>query len=131
MAYEPDLPSSIRCNVYEEDIFKIRVLFGSSAITSYRAKDATITRNSAGNYTVQLCGGRTYEELVDFKGAFTLHAAGAHLFWSVKTSTIDTDGSFVVECRTEAGTATDPASGDKVTLMVTASSNVLNQKFTG
>jgi hypothetical protein len=126
---EPDLTTSGKSSVYDEHTFKLRVLFGSSAITSYRSKDVTIARNGAGNYTLQLP--KTYEELVDFKGSLILHAAGQHLFFSVKTETLSTDGTCVVEARTAAGTATDPASGDKATLTISASSNPLNTKFTG
>jgi hypothetical protein len=128
VSYEPDLPTSQRCNVYEEDTYKLRVLFGSGAITSYRSKDATISRNSAGNYTVTLpC---IYEEITGFTGHF-LDASGAILFFVITSSSVDTDGTVVVEARTESGTATDPTSGSYGYLSLSVSKNSLNSKFTG
>lgn len=118
------------CNVLDVETFHLRVLFGSSAITSYRAKDVTITRNSAGNYTVTFCGGLPFWELVHFSWSMQ-DASGALLFWCITSSTLTTAGALVLECRTEAGTATDPTSGDYGYFEFRLSRNSLNDKFTG
>lgn len=128
MAYEPQLVPAGQSNVYDEHTYKLRVLFGSSVITSYRSKDATIVRNSAGNYTITLP--KNYEEIVGFGGSF-IDASGAVLFWVIASSTMGTDGKVIVEVRTEAGTATDPTTGDVGLLALDVSSDYLNQKFTG
>jgi hypothetical protein len=53
------------------------------------------------------------------------------LFAVIKTSAIDTAGTVVIEIRTEAGTATDPASGDAMVFVLSASSDIGNTKYTG
>ncbi len=123
----PILTKPYQTSVYERDEYIIRVLFGSAVITSYRSLAATIVRNSAGNYTVTLP--TTYEELTDFDGSYLLCAAGVVYFAVVKTSTVTTNGQFVFEIRTEAGTATDPAAGDKMSFVIGASLSPLNSKF--
>lgn len=129
MSYEPLLAPAGLSNVYDEHVYKLRVLFGSTAITSYRSKDATIVRNSAGNYTITLP--KTYEAVTGFSANYTLCAAGAVYFGVIKTSAIDTAGAVVVEMRTEAGTATDPASGDAICFTLGVSSDITNTKYTG
>lgn len=125
---QPELYGSKGSNVHDEVEFKLRVTFGSSVISSYRAKDVTITRNSAGNYTVTFCGGLPFWEVTDFTWSM-MDASGALLFWCITSSTITTAGALVIECRTEAGTATDPTSGDVAYLKFGLSQSTLNDKF--
>lgn len=128
MARYPQMDGSIAPNVYEEHLYKLRVLFGSSVVTSYKSKDATLVRNSAGNYTITLP--KAYGELTSLTGTF-LDASGAILFFVGVTDTIATDGKLIVEARTETGVATDPASGDKLFIQIGVSDSPLNAKFGG
>ena len=126
--YQPNLFADIQTNVDGERHFRVRILFGSSVVTSYRSKDVTVTRNSAGNYTLQFP--KTYEEIVGFTFGMQ-DASGAILFWVITSETIQTNGQMVVECRTEAGTATDPTSGDKALLHFVLSDSIINQQYAG
>lgn len=128
MSYEPVLDNSGVSNVAGEHLFHVRVLFGSSVITSYRSKDVTIARNSAGNYTLTFP--KVYNEITRFSAGM-VDASGAVLFWCITTNAIDTAGTMVLECRTEAGTATDPTSGDYAYLSVGVSCDLLNNQYVG
>lgn len=119
-AYEPDMSPAGRTNFpSSEQTFKVKLVFGSSALASYESKHLTAARNSAGNLTVTLP--RTYAKRTGFRWGWGKCAAGAVLFPVVLTSSQDTasatgGGTFVVETRTETGTATDPADGDELHL---------------
>ena len=126
MAYVPDMAGEPVSNVYEECLFRVRVTFGSSVVASYKAKDVTFARNSAGNYTVTLP--KTYREITEFSAGIQ-DASGAVLFGVITSETVATDGKIVVEIRTEAGTATDPADGDKLFLSIGVSSSVSNDRY--
>lgn len=127
MSYEPQLAPPARTNVFTEDLYKVRVTFGSAAVASVRAMGCTFARNSAGNYTLTLP--KAYNEITDFSYGF-LDASGAILFATVRSSTVTTDGKLVIEVVTETGTATDPTSGDVLYLTVGASADVVNNSFT-
>lgn len=119
-AYEPSLYPKGRSNYpTSEQTFKACLMFGASVLTSYKSKHLTIVRNSAGNYTVTLP--RTYAYRTGFRWGWAKCAAGAVYFPVILTSTPDTasasgGGTFIVETRTEAGVATDPASGNELCL---------------
>ncbi len=128
-AYEPDLfPSQGRSNVPGKQTFHVKLTFGSSVLTSYKGKYMTVARNSAGNYTITFP--RPYRELVNFRAGWLKCAAGAVYFPVILTNSIDTDGTVVVEIRTEAGTATDPASGNIIALVFDVTLDVLNDDGT-
>lgn len=115
MAYEPDLfPSQGRSNVAAKQTFHTQVTYGSSAVASYWSKHLTVADTSAGKMTLTFP--RSYGKLVGFRWGWVKCAAGAVLFPVILTNSIDTDGTVIVETRTEAGTATDPASGDVLSL---------------
>ena len=124
--YQPHLYADVEVNADGLRTFIIRPKFGTAAVAGYFSKDADLTRTGAGTYEVQLP--RTYDEIVDFHGSW-VKASGAHLFWRIKSETVRTDGKLVIECSTEAGTATEPASGDKAKISITVSDSVLNQQF--
>lgn len=119
-AYEPALYPKGRGNYpTSEQTFKASLVFGAAVLSSYKTKHLTIARNSPGNYTVTLP--RTYSRRTGFRWGWGKCAAGAVLFPVILTSTPDSasstgGGTFVVELRTGAGTATDPASGDELDL---------------
>lgn len=104
-----------------------RVTFGSSGAPTLDAVSSkgikSITRNSAGKYTVVLQD--TYPKLFAFKHVFVVGsgapAAPAAFLISEQVAS-GTTPSFVVQFNA-AGTATDPASGEEVrfTLILTNS----------
>lgn len=128
-AYEPDLfPSQGRSNVPGKQTFHLKLTFGSSVLTSYKGKYMVAARNSAGNLTITFP--RPYRELVHFRAAWIKYAAGAVYFPVILTNSIDTDGTIVLETRTEAGTATDPATGNILSLAFDVTLDVLSDDGT-
>lgn len=108
---EPDLfPSQGRSNVPGRMTFFLEVTYGSAAIASAKGKDLALADTATGKMTVSLP--RTYRRLTGFRWGWKSCAAGAVYFPVILTNSIDTDGTLVIETRTEAGTATDPAEGD-------------------
>lgn len=129
MSYEPLMDGRTATNVYEEHQFKLRVLFGSSAVTSYLGKDLTFARNSAGNYSITLP--KPYTAITSFSWGMT-DASGAILFCViVNTTTVSTTGVVIIETRTEAGTATDPTAGEYLYLQLGVSCNDQNALYGG
>jgi len=131
-AYEPSLCPDGQVN-HPGQKFKVKLVFGSSKLTSYRSRFVTVARTAAGKYTVTFP--RTYRFLTGMTSALTKWAAGAVLFPVVLTDSINTasstgGGTLVVEFRTEAGTATDPASGDEAILCFEVSNDVLLDGYT-
>lgn len=126
MSYEPLMAGDVMSNVYDEKSFKVRITFGSSVVASYRSKDVTVARNSAGNYTLTFP--KTFWEVSHFSHGF-IDASGAILFAVIRTNSITTAGTLVIETVTETGTATDPTSGDTLFLEFCLSDNTLNDKF--
>lgn len=127
MAYLPFLYSDEEENAAGCKKFYGRVLFGSAAITSYRCKDITITRNSAGNYTLALP--KPYDKIVGFSGGF-YRPTGVILAARVVTrSALGTDPpSLVMEIVINAGTATDPTSGDELFFCLVMSDDLQNRQ---
>lgn len=126
MAYEPQHTKGPMSNVYDERVFRAVLLFGSSVLTSFFGKDLAFARNSAGNYTLTLP--RSYARITHL--SFTMQdASGAILFAVAVTDTVSTDGKLIFELRTEAGTATDATSGDKLFLSIGVSNDVLNDQY--
>jgi len=119
-SYEPSLYPKGRGNYPASDqTFKATLVFGASVLSSTKTKHLTVVRNSAGNYTVTLP--RVYARRTGFRWGWGKCAAGAVYYPVILTSTPDTasssgGGTFVVEIRTEAGVATDPASGNELDL---------------
>jgi hypothetical protein len=115
MAYEPDLfPSQGRSNVQGKQTFHTQVTYGSSAIASYWGKYITVADTNTGKMTITFP--RSYGKLTGFRWGWVKCAAGAVFFPVILTNDIATTGTLVIETRAEAGTATDPASGDVLAL---------------
>lgn len=122
---EPALfPSQGRCNVANKHTYRVEVTYGASAVTSYRGREITLADTSAGKMTITFP--RTYRSIEGFRWGWTSCAAGAVLFPVILTDDVDDTGTVIVETRTEAGTATDPASGDKLILEFDLSYDILN-----
>ncbi len=133
-AYQPDLfPASLnRGNVPSKETFHLRVVYGSSAVASAKGKDLQLEDTAAGKMTITFP--RTYGKLVGFRWGWAKLAAGAVYFPVILTDGIATasasgGGTLIVETRTEAGTATDPASGDELLLEFDVSSDVLAEDY--
>ncbi len=125
MAYEPDLfPNQGRANMAGKFTFHLRVIYGSSAITSYKGKHLTVVDVSAGNMTITFP--RPYRELIGFRWGWAKLGAGAVYFPVILTDAMATTGILTLETRTEAGTATDPATGSELLLEFDTSLEVLN-----
>jgi len=124
--YQPALCPAAKSNVFDEELFRLVVAFGAAALVSYFGKDLLLVRNSAGNFTLTLP--QTYRRVTSLTSCFR-DATGAQFFLVLVTNNITTDGTLVFETRTEAGVATDPATGDELYLSVGVSKNVLNDDY--
>jgi hypothetical protein len=128
MSREPDLfPSQGRSNVPGKQTFHLEVTYGSSAVASAWGKDLALEDTSAGKMTITLP--RTYRKLTGFRWGWKSCAAGAVFYPVILTNNITTTGVLIVETRTEAGTATDPASGDILSLEFDVSLDVLTDGY--
>lgn len=133
-AYEPALFPVPACstNVPGKRTFHLEVTFGSSAIASAHGKDLQVEDTADGKLTVTFP--RTYRRLTGFRHGWLKCQAGAVYFPVILTNSIDTDGgagggTIVVETRTEAGTATAPASGDILSLEFDVALDSLNDGY--
>ena len=128
--YEPDLFPKGRTNVPGEQTFKLRVIYGSAALASAWGKDLALADTSTGKMTVTFP--RTYRKLTGFRWGWGKCAAGAVYTPVILTDAINAGtngGTLVIETRTEAGTATDPASGDELLLEFDVSLDVLTDGY--
>lgn len=133
---QPDLyaVSPNRCNVLAKETFHLRVIYGSAAVSSAEGFGGIAVADTAtGKMTITFP--RTYRKLMGFRWGWGKCAAGAVLFPVILTDTVATDngsgqGTVVVETRTEAGTATDPASGDELLLEFDVTLDVTNDDQT-
>lgn len=133
-AYEPDLfalPAK-SSNTPGEQTFKLEVTYGASAPSAAWGKDLAVADTATGKITVAFP--RTYRKLTGFRWGWKSCAAGAVYFPVILTNSIATAdssgrGYLVIETRTEAGTATDPASGDVLALEFDVSNDVLTDEY--
>lgn len=125
--YQPSLAPGPKSNVYDEELFRLVATFGAAVLASYWGKDLAFARNSAGNFTLTLP--QPYRRLTTLSG-MAKDASGAVLFPVLVTNNVATDGTIIFEMRTEAGVATDIASGDELYLTVGVTKNTLNDRVT-
>lgn len=129
-AYQPDLyqqPS--KSNAKSTETFYVTVVYGSSAPASAKGRYMAVADTAQGKITVTFP--RTYRRLLAFYSGWIKCAAGAVYFPVILTNSIDTasssgGGTLVLETRTEAGTASDPASGDELSLTFVVSLDSVN-----
>jgi hypothetical protein len=132
-AYEPALfATQGRSNVPGTQTFCLELTYGSSAIASAKGAYLAVEDTAAGKMTVTFP--RTYRRLTGFRWGWKKFAAGAVYFPVVLTDGIDTasasgGGTLIIETRTEAGTATDPASGDQLLLEFDVTLDVLDDEY--
>lgn len=127
MAREPIMLGREQTNVPNEHVFKCRVTFGASSVSSYKCENGTFARSSAGTFTLTLP--KPYAQLSDLSIAFkaaTTAGKGAHVI----TDALSTTGVLTIETYTLAtpGTPADPASGDVMYLTVGVTSSELNTR---
>lgn len=130
-AYEPDLfPSQGRSNVPGVQTFRLQVTYGSSAISSAKGRHLGVEDTDTGKMTIGFP--RTYRRLAGFRAGWTKLAAGAVYFpvvvdgGAIATDAGGGQAKLVVETRTEAGTATDPASGSVLSLEFDVTNDALD-----
>lgn len=127
MALEPSMCAEAQTNAYGAVDFYVAVTLGVAVVSTYFGGCmVTVARNSAGNYTITLP--KVYRTLLMFEGGMQ-QASGATLQPTLVSETLNTDGKLIVETRVAAGTATEPATGNKMFLKFTVSSDYLNDKF--
>jgi hypothetical protein len=131
-AREPDLFLRGRTNTPAEHTFKLEVTYGASGPSSAWGKDLAVADTATGKVTVTFP--RTYRKLTGYRWGWKKCAAGAVYFPVILTNSIATasssgGGTLVIETRTEAGTATDPASGDVLCLEFDVSLDVLVDSY--
>jgi len=123
--YQPLLDGKAHLNVYEEQQFVARVVFGSTSIASYKGKDVDIVRLGAGQYRWTLP--KAYREVLRWEHGW-VRASGAILQARIISMDL-TAGTVTFETVVNAGTATDPTSGDELKLVLGVTENYLNDKF--
>jgi hypothetical protein len=128
---EPVLAPAGMTNVYSEHTFKIRCTFGASSVVSYRSKDATIEKTTTTTFTVRLP--KIYSELTGFSQSWAKPTGADPVSMQITTNNVATDGTLVLTSvsTNSAGVATAPASGDVVYIVLSASCDSLNDRFTG
>jgi hypothetical protein len=132
-AYEPALfPSQGRSNVPGKQTLHVELTYGASGPASAWGAHMAVADTDTGKVTITFP--RTYRKLVGFRWGWTKCAAGAVYFPVILTNSIATasssgGGTVVVETRTEAGTATNPASGDVLILEFDVSLDVLVDEY--
>jgi len=128
---EPVLCPAGLTNVYSEHTFKIRCTFGSSSAVSYRSKDATIEKTTTTTFTVRLP--KIYSEITEFSQSWAKPTGADPVSMQITTNNVATDGTLVLTSvsTNSAGVATAPASGDVVYIVLSASCDSLNDRFTG
>lgn len=129
MAYEPLMDGKSTPNVYGEHEYKIRATFGSSSAVTFRSKDATIAKTTTTTFTVTLP--KPYAEITTFSVGRKAAASVAGLEFIITTDNVATDGTLVLTSIIANGTATAPADGDVVYLVIGVSCDTQNDKFTG
>ena len=116
-----------RCNIPGEQTFKLDLTYGSSAIASAKGRFLAVEDTDAGKMTITFP--TPFRRLSGFRWGWKKHADGAAVFYPVVlTDTLSTDGKLVVVTRTEAGTATDPTSGDVLGLEFDVTDDILDDE---
>lgn len=133
-AYEPSQFPNSSSNVPSKRTFSLLVTYTAGAPLSFWGKDLDVDDTATGKMTINFP--RTYRKLTGFRWGWVKCAAGAVYFPVILTDGIATPnanggGTLVVETRTEAGTATDPASGDVLSLEFDVSLDALTDGYGG
>lgn len=122
--YQPDLSPPGKVNTAGEQTFKVTLAFGAAFLESYKGRHIVAQRTAPG--TMKLTLPRTYRMRSGFKWGWGKRGAGAVLFPVITDDDSATTGVVLIETRTEAGVATDPADGDELDLEMSFSLDSLN-----
>jgi hypothetical protein len=127
--YEPVHTAPAKGNVYDRRDFNGTVRFGTNSIATYVGKDLTITYPATGQ--VQIALPRAYSKRIKFVANWGKYAAGAVYFPVILTdnSNVESAPLVIIECRTEAGTATAPASGNELDFELSFSYDISNDAY--
>lgn len=128
---EPVLDGAPQTNVYGEHVYRIRIAFGASTASTWRAKDVTVARSSSTVFTVTLP--KSYAEITCLHQGWKKATGADPLQAQITTDALTTTGvlTFTTTSTNSAGTATAPASGDVLYLTIGVSCDHLNNAFTG
>lgn len=128
---EPLLYTGAVSNVSGEHLFLIRATFGASSAVTFRSKDAIIAKTTTTTFTVTLP--KAYREITRFAQGWFKPTGADPVQLQITTDNVATDGTLVLTSvsTNSAGTATAPASGDKVWLELGVSCDLINEQFTG
>ncbi len=123
---EPMLFQAGMSNTPAVVVFEGTVVYGTTSVASYKGKNLTITRPNAGQLKIVLP--RSYARRVGFTANWGKYAAGAVYIPVILTDscTNAADPHFIIETRTETGTATDPASGNELDFVLSVTLDALN-----
>lgn len=124
--YTPKLWTAGLSNTPDEEAFACTLVLGAGVLASSKGKNLTITRVTNGQYKIALP--QSYGRRTGFTWGWGKYAAGAVYIPVILTDncTSSTDPHFIVETRTEAGVATDPATGNELDLVFFVTRNALN-----
>ncbi len=128
---EPVLDGAPQTNTYGEHEYKIRIAFGASTASTWRAKDVTVARSSATVFTVTLP--KPYAEITTLSQSWKKATGADPVSAQITTDALTTTGvlTFTTVSTNSAGTATAPANGDVLYLTLGVSCDHLNDSFTG
>lgn len=127
MGLDPSLCAEAQVNAYSVAEFFVPITFGVASVSTYFGGcQVTVARNSAGNYTITLPN--VYRAILFFDAGIQ-QASGATLQAFIASETVATDGKLIIETRIAAGTATEPATGNKMFLRLAVSRDYMNDKF--
>jgi len=101
-----------KCNDLNVTRFRARVVFGTAAIASFNGKGLTLVRDDVGEYTLTFP--KSYR-VIKNASQMWYRPAGADLTLRiVDKSTFSTAGVLSLTTAVNAGTATEPTSGDEL-----------------
>jgi hypothetical protein len=101
-----------KCNDFNVTRYRARVVFGTAAIASFNGKGLTLVRDDVGEYTLTFP--KSYR-VIKNGSQLWYRPSGADLTLRITDkSTFSTDGALTVKTCVNAGTATEPTSGDEL-----------------
>lgn len=117
-------------NVPGRKTLVLELVYGAAGVVTAKGKGFQLVNDTAtGKVTITF--DRTYRHLIHMGWGWKIAAPGAVLTPVILTNNISTDGGIgggtvIIETRVAAGTATDPQSGDKLTLKFDVSLDALS-----
>jgi len=118
-------------NVADEQEYKVRVTFGAGTVSTWRALGVTVTRPTATTLVFAFAG--PYTEVSTFSQSWQKATGASSLQYQITTNNIAVNGTVTLTsvATNTAGTATAPANGDVVYIVMGVARSVLNDRYTG